>query len=100
PRSAAPSRGTVLVVEDNPTTRKLFSLTLSTAGFEVLEAFDGASALESVRARRPDVIVQDLGLPDFDGVDLSNRLRADLGGADVPIICVTGFLARVDDGGA
>jgi PAS domain S-box-containing protein len=87
----------VLVVEDNPATRKMFRVTLETAGYEVIEAADCRTALDQVDRRRPDLIVQDLILPDMDGLELARVLRKKLGNASVPIVCVSGFLSRLDE---
>jgi PAS domain S-box-containing protein len=94
-REASP--GTVLVVEDNHATRKMFRVTLETAGFQVIEAEDGRSALTLAAQRRPDLCVLDLGLPDMSGFDLARALRELFGQAPVPMVCVTGFLARLDE---
>src|SRR5207244_529717 len=94
-RSAGPSRGTrwrpmsngftVLVVEDNPATRKMLRVTLATEGYSVAEAGDGRSALAIAEARLPDLVLQDLILPDLDGFELLRRLRALPGGSELPI---------------
>jgi CheY-like chemotaxis protein len=65
--TAAP---TILVVEDNPMTRKLLRVTLGTAGYRVIEAEDARTALAAVEQSLPDLILQDLILPDMDGVEL------------------------------
>jgi response regulator RpfG family c-di-GMP phosphodiesterase len=86
----------VLLVEDNPQTRKLFRVTLESQGCEVLEAADGHTALQLVEGQRcPDLIIQDLLLPDMDGIDLAAKLRASPGCGDVPIIAVSGFAQRM-----
>jgi PAS domain S-box-containing protein len=87
----------VLVVEDNPSTRKMFRVTLESAGYAVVEAPDCRTALDIVERCRPDLIVQDLILPDMDGLELARGLREKLGDAPVPIICVSGFLSRLDE---
>lgn len=88
----------ILVVEDNPTARKMVRLALETEGFRVVEAADGAAALERARVHPPDLILQDMVLPDMDGAELVARLRELPGGGEVPIIGLSGFqhtLARV-----
>lgn len=87
--SAAPQ--TILVVEDDPTARKLYRVTLESQGYRVLEAFDGRAALEQLARERPDLVLQDLVLPDVDGVELARRLRAQPGGAGLVIIAMSGF---------
>ena len=87
----------VLLVEDNPQTRKLFRVTLESQGCEVLEASDGRTAMQiaAVAGRCPDLIIQDLLLPDMDGIELAARLRATPGCANVPIVAVSGFAQRM-----
>ena len=58
----------MLVVEDDDETRAALVRELTARGYRVEEAVDGASALQRWDARRPDVILLDLGLPDIDGV--------------------------------
>ncbi|AUA15406.1 response regulator [Streptomyces sp. SID8382] len=69
----APER--LLVVEDEPTLRELLSASLRLAGFAVIPVATGAQALAAVREQRPDLIVLDVMLPDFDGFEVVRRLR-------------------------
>jgi two-component system KDP operon response regulator KdpE len=64
----------ILVVDDEPPIRKLLRMGLSSQGYEVLEASDGKSAIELL-ARKPALVILDLGLPDIDGHDLLRRIR-------------------------
>ncbi|HET8772148.1 MAG TPA: response regulator [Thermoanaerobaculia bacterium] len=82
---------TILVVDDEPRIAEIAGDYLRAAGFDVLTAGDGVRALDSVRGRRPDLIVLDLGLPRLDGIDVAKRVRAE---SDVPIIMLT---ARVEE---
>nr|WP_281272630.1 response regulator [Trinickia dinghuensis] len=95
--AAAKVAGTILVVEDNPTTRKMFRVTLASAGYEVVEAGDAQTALEIASRRHPDLIVQDLALPDMNGLDLLHAFRKQPGGASIPIFCVSGFLSKLNE---
>jgi CheY-like chemotaxis protein len=85
---------TVLVVEDNPITRKMFVTALQAGGYATLEAPDGRTALALVE-QGPDLILQDLLLPDWDGVELAAELRR-RSTTEVPVLCCTGFLPRVE----
>ena len=82
---------TVLVVEDELKIARLIRDYLEGAGFGVLEAADGQTAISMARSHRPDMIVLDLGLPGMDGLDVTRRLRET---SSVPIIMVT---ARVEE---
>jgi len=82
---------TVLVVEDERQIAQIASDYLQRAGFSVLVSADGASAIDLVRSRHPDLIVLDLGLPRIDGVQVARTLRAE---SPVPIIMLT---ARVEE---
>src|SRR5207247_65802 len=79
-------RPRILVVDDNAITRKLVRVTLASEGYSVLEAEDGASAMGMLAREKPDLILQDLVLPDIGGIELVERLRAEPGGAGIPIL--------------
>jgi two-component system response regulator ResD len=68
-------RGSVLVVDDEPTIGEVVSRYLERAGYETRVALDGFDALEKVAERRPDLIVLDLMLPGLDGLDVMRRIR-------------------------
>jgi PAS domain S-box-containing protein len=86
----------ILVVEDNPLTRKMLRLTLESEGYTVVEAGDGRAALAAAERELPALVLQDLVLPDMNGFELVRQLRL-LGGASVPILALSGFLNRVGD---
>lgn len=90
-------RPPILVIEDNPTTRKMFRISLESAGYRVVEVHDARAALAFVERCVPALIIQDLNLPDMDGLDLARSLRLLLGDDAVPIVCVSGFLSRIDE---
>lgn len=77
---------TILVVDDELKITRLLRDYLEQAGFAVLTASDGPSALKTARAERPDMIVLDLGLPGLDGLDVARSMRKT---SDVPIIMLT-----------
>jgi len=82
---------TILVVDDEPKIVTLARDYLEHAGFAVLTAGDGRDALATVRQRRPDLVVLDLGLPGLDGLDVTRELRRD---STIPIVMLT---ARDDE---
>ena len=84
----------ILVVDDDHEIARLVCAYLEQAGFRAVCAYDGATALRTLRTERPDLLVLDLMLPDRDGLDIARTIRADPATAAVPIIMLT---ARVDD---
>lgn len=80
---------TVLVVEDNDDARYLMRLELERFGYLVLEAEDGAKAVEIAERDRPNIILMDLTLPVMDGLEATANIRANNEMRDVPIIAVT-----------
>jgi DNA-binding response OmpR family regulator len=68
-------RGSVLVVDDEPTIGEVVSTYLERAGYETRVAADGYEALEAVAQSRPDLIVLDLMLPGLDGLEVMRRVR-------------------------
>jgi DNA-binding response OmpR family regulator len=77
---------TILVVEDEMKIARLVRDYLEHAGFEVVVAGDGESAVASARGRKPDLIVLDLGLPGRDGLEVTRELRRS---SNVPIVMLT-----------
>jgi len=65
----------VLVVDDENSIRRYLRAALGAQGFEVYEASNGQEAINGVIANHPDIIILDLGLPDFDGIEVTRRLR-------------------------
>lgn len=84
----------ILVVDDDPDLVRLVRAYLERAGFQVLAAHDGATALHILRRERPALVVLDLMLPDQDGWDITRLVRADPLLTKIPIIMLT---ARIDD---
>jgi DNA-binding response OmpR family regulator len=81
-------RGSVLVVDDEPTIAEVVSRYLHRAGYDVRTAADGPGALERVSERRPDLVVLDLMLPGIDGLEVMRRLR-DIDRDRIAIILLT-----------
>ena len=79
----------VLVVEDDPATRRLYKFLLTNGGYAVLEAEDGVAALELLAQNRCDLVITDMNMPRMDGLDLIQAIRRDY--PDVYVIMVTAF---------
>jgi two-component system KDP operon response regulator KdpE len=75
-----------LVVDDEPPIRRFLRTSLSSQGFEIVEAASGEDAVRATASERPDVIVLDLALPDMDGIEVTRNVR---GWSKVPIIVLS-----------
>ncbi len=80
------SRERVLVVDDEPQIQRFLRPSLEAAGYDVVDAANGAEALKAAATAAPALIILDLGLPDMDGKEVIARLRA---WSDVPIIILS-----------
>ncbi|KXG84949.1 response regulator [Agrobacterium bohemicum] len=76
----------ILVVDDEPQIRRFLRPALVAAGYDVIEAENGADALKAVATAAPDAVILDLGLPDMDGKDVITSLR---GWSTIPIIILS-----------
>ncbi|MFD1747469.1 response regulator [Rhizobium helianthi] len=76
----------ILIVDDEPQIQRFLKPALAAAGYDVLEAANGAEAMKAVATQAPDLIILDLGLPDMDGKDVVSQLR---GWSDIPIIILS-----------
>jgi DNA-binding response OmpR family regulator len=82
---------TILSVDDEHDVTDLVKFHLSRAGYDVLTASSGRAALESVAARKPDLIILDLMLPDIDGFGICEILRHQIATATIPIIILSAW---------
>jgi two-component system, cell cycle response regulator DivK len=87
----------ILVVEDNPMNLELVRDILTAAGYEVLEAIDGATGVALAALERPQLILMDLQLPGVDGLEATRQIRANRELAGVPIVAVTAHAMKGDD---
>jgi two-component system KDP operon response regulator KdpE len=85
--TATSDKTPLLVVDDEPPIRRLLRTSLGAEGFEVIEADNAGKALAAIEARKPEVVILDLGLPDLDGLDVIRRIRAT--GSKLPIIVLS-----------
>ncbi|WP_421354315.1 response regulator [Aeromonas veronii] len=80
---------TILVVDDSAGIRAAITMTLSSAGFEVIEAGDGEAALIELDQRRVHLIISDLNMPGMDGMTLLRRVKAQQTTRYLPFIMLT-----------
>ena len=79
----------ILVVEDNEMNMKLFRDVLIATGYRAIEATPGGEAIGLAVEHAPDLVLMDIQLPDFDGVEALRRLRTDERTAAIPVLAVT-----------
>jgi DNA-binding response OmpR family regulator len=79
----------VLIAEDSPTIRRLVATRLAADGYEVLEAADGAEAVEMALRERPDLLVLDKVMPKLDGFEVVRAVREDPRTRSAPIVMLT-----------
>jgi DNA-binding response OmpR family regulator len=85
---AEPKRGSILVVDDEPTIAEVVARYLERAGYETRIAVDGPSAVAAAAGSRPDLVVLDIMLPGIDGLEVMRRLH-EHGARRVPVILLT-----------
>ena len=89
-RLTRPTAGTILAVDDDDPTRALVAAILRGQGFRVTVAGSGEECLDRLQAELPAAIILDLMMPDMDGFEVLERLRADPRTQHVPVVVFTG----------
>ncbi len=79
----------IISVDDSSTMRRMVSFTLKAAGYDVIEAGDGAEALDLLRTRSVDLVISDINMPRVDGIELTRQLRSQPAFSRTPIILLT-----------
>jgi two-component system cell cycle response regulator DivK len=87
----------ILVVEDQEDNRAILRDLLSMAGYELIEAGDGAEGVELARRERPDLILMDIQLPVIDGYEATRRIKGEPALKSIPIIAVTSYALSGDE---
>ena len=80
----------ILIVDDEPTILDVYSAVLRKEGYEVWQATTGQECLQVVRERRPDLVLLDVMLPDFNGMEVCRQIKADAALADVFVVLASG----------
>jgi len=86
----------ILVIEDNPFTRKVVRAALEANGWRVVMAENGRDGITNMAEEKPDLVLQDLMLPDIDGLELVKILRGLPEREDVPILAFSSFITKLE----
>jgi len=95
-QETAPHGPTILIAEDSVEQRSLYAAILVSVGYRVLEAGDGAEAVEIVKRERPGLVLMDVTMPGTSGWNAVRVLKEDPTTIDIPIIVVTGLAGSWD----
>jgi two-component system cell cycle response regulator DivK len=85
------------VVEDTEDNRQIMRDLLSSAGYDLVEAQDGAEGVAMAKSSRPDLILMDIQLPVLDGYEATRRIKADPALTHIPVIAVTSYALSGDE---
>jgi DNA-binding response OmpR family regulator len=86
----------ILIVDDMPDNVQIISLMLKTKGYKVRSALNGKLALQTVRDNPPDLILLDVNMPEMNGYEVCERLKADDKSKEIPVIFITGLTETAD----
>jgi CheY-like chemotaxis protein len=87
----------VLLADDSVTIRRVVELTFSDEDFRITAVGDGALALESARAERPDIVISDVFMPGLNGYELCERMKTDASLRSVPVLLLRGTFESFDE---
>ena len=80
---------TVMIVDDSASLRQVVSMTLKSAGYDVIEACDGKDALAKLTGQRVHLIISDVNMPNMDGISFVRELKKNPGYKFTPVIMLT-----------
>ena len=87
----------ILVVEDTEDNRQILRDLLSAAGYDMIEAHDGAEGVSQATEHKPDLILMDIQMPVMDGYEATRRIKADPELKAIPIVAVTSYALSGDE---
>ena len=87
----------ILVIEDQEDNRAILRDLLSAAGYELIEAVNGAEGIAKAESEKPDLILMDIQMPLIDGYDATRRIKANPELKAIPIIAVTSYALSGDE---
>lgn len=86
----------IVYIEDDPEMIDLVELILNRHGFDVTGAHGGRQGMDMIHQNKPDLVLLDLMMPDLDGWDVYQQLKADENTADIPVIVITAKVQSID----
>ena len=90
------SKGRILVVEDNMDNYELVRFILERAGYDVFLAVNGRDGVDAARLQQPDMILMDLGMPEMDGWNATEKLKSDESTKFIPIYALSAYTLPSD----
>ena len=79
----------ILIVEDDPDSLRLTRRLLQISGYTTIEATDGKQGVELAKARRPDLILMDIMMPEMDGYTACDAIKTDKATSEIPVVMLT-----------
>ncbi len=86
----------ILIVEDEPRNLTLLRDLLQVSGYTTIEATDGEKGVELARAKKPDLILMDVQMPEMDGLEATRILKADATTSNIPVLALTSYAMKGD----
>lgn len=90
------SKGRILVVEDNMDNYELVRFILERAGYDVFLAVNGRDGVDAARLQKPDMILMDLGMPEMDGWNATEKLKSDNSTKFIPVYALSAYTLPSD----
>ncbi len=87
----------ILIVEDEPKSLKLVRDLLQASGYKTIEATDGKQGVDLAKAKKPDLILMDIQMPEMDGLEATRILKADATTRNIPVLALTAYAMKDDE---
>lgn len=94
---SVPSKGKVLLVEDDPMVVRMYERKFKKDGFNVTIAYNGFDGLAALKNERPDIILLDIMMPKMNGLEVLKQIKADPQYKDLPVVMLTNLGDRAED---
>lgn len=81
----------LLIVEDDPMVRRMYDRAFAMEGFSIITAHDGTIVYETIKLNRPDIILLDVMMPNFNGIETLGELKEEWATHDIPVIMLSAY---------